>query len=767
MSMRNRIARHGQAAIRGNLLSTPREPLLFLYPTFARRSSTAQSPIEVSTLNQPPPSTSSPPDSTVDASRIVSADIDTSSLPKAAPDGTALPSRKVGARISGPVPTSTPRPQHRNRSKNIQADDAVKSAVERKIHRILSKAQQAKEQEQRKLAIQREWQARRNEELLRPGDPDWRVILQILKETTPQHGKWLAKAITITGSTQSMQRLLLGLDEDIWSIANAYDCSIKLGHRNGSGARQTFVLSGSAVSISKTMAHLLRIVPGIEINSSAQESQSRDGNEPHLNSDGFEDGQNLPDHLRFVIPAKFRDSPRLGEDGLPERPIKWSQFNFYKYVFDLTHFKVHQLRPGPSNNMERSHMSVVRDILHELFTNVVYKHCITSKAIKEAAKYFLNISRINEVRAIFNAHEIKDPELFNLMLERTAKVNDLHNFQFILNLMIRKGFSPNRGTWVTFLNANKSNVQIRLTILSAMKEKGLLQHVLALKEACQVLSITDLEISLSKLESQEEYMNQMDFKFGPDWLSSNTAHRILQVLASRGFISRSCEFLEIMESRFIKPQSFAVNTILQHCNTSRNLGGALEVMNFASRFKDFIPNEETYRILFGMAWQSKNFNLTRVVWKYACLSGEITHRIKDRIGSMIWRARPTTSEVSSRTRFLSLVADFIVGIPISLPSDENRAETTRFKNEFWAAFLEKEVAVSRDWEAARPLQVLLQEAYEMDIAWKAAQARIGEKFELSWMLMNGINVPIRPRRSVVRHGFTSFPGYETTRKDGV
>lgn len=690
----------------------------------------------------------------------MSADTSAYSLPEAALDGTALPPRRLDARISGQVPTSTPRSQHRIRVRNRQEEDVVRSPIERKMHRILYKAQKAKEEEQLRLALTREWQTQRNEELLRPGDPDWRVILQSLKESTPQHGKWLVEAIAVTVSTKSMQRLLLGLDEDIWSVANAYDCSIKLGPRKDPSASfHTFVLSGSAVSISKTTAHLLRIVPSMQINSSIIGTKDRKTQNPKY--DGFGDVQNLPGHLRYVVPADRRTTLQLREDGLPFQPIRWNKDVFYKYVFDLTHTKGFNVHPSILYHEGRSNISVIRNILHDLFANQEYKSYVTSKAIKEATNYFLNHSCIHEARAIFNNHSIKDPELFNLMLEKAGTVNDLHNFQFILNLMIRKGFLPNRATWVAFLNANKSNLQIRLAILSAMKEKGLLQHTLGLKEACRVLAISDLEISLSKLESQEEYMKQMDSKYGPDWLSSNTAHRILQVLASRGLISRSCEFLQIMESRFVKPQSIAVNTILQHCNTSRDLGGAIELMTFVPRFKDFIPDEDTYRILLVMAWQSKNLNLAKVVWKYACLSGKVVFRTRNLIHRSIWRKKPKTAQISSRIRFLSLAPQFI------LEGTEHPVSVVQVKRENLADSLKRETDDFMKLEPARPFEKMLQEALEMDTTWKVAQAKRGEKYDLKWMLENGINVPTRPLRGVVRSAVPWSAGQGMIRKCSV
>jgi pentatricopeptide repeat protein len=296
----------------------------------------------------------------------------------------------------------------------------------------------------------------------------------------------------------------------------------------------------------------------------------------------------------------------------------------------------------------------VTEIIRNLFKDPECKHAISRTACNEAMQFFVKINRLEDVRVLFVHMEMLNlpmvPETFNTMLRGAAKNEDLHNFHFILHLMLRRGLAPNGNTWIAFMMAHP-DVRVKLHILAAMTDKGLTAHPSIMKEVSQQLVQPEIDSSLEQNLSQSQFVAHMDSRYGPEWLSLDSANRALHSLGARGLISRCWEFLNFMSSRFIQYDNYSINTILHHCKQATNLTGAVELLRSLptrGNFR-FVPDEETYRILFELAWRSRSYNLARVIWRYACLSAATTHTMRTRVfRSMLYvgykNLRPTPRE---------------------------------------------------------------------------------------------------------------------------
>jgi pentatricopeptide repeat protein len=671
MSLGSRIVHRGRAALTANLASTPREPLPFLYPSWIRKSSTtgkAESSqdgrLPILSVQPNIPQQSLPPNP-------VSVSDDETSLqqrfdkPKAEFPDQEPPttSKKIKAILTGEVDYS----KSRGESCTNRHDSQL---VERQVKKIRQTEENAKRNELADSRIRNAYHTRRREEL-RSWLPDWRVILADLIKHTPQHGKWLEEALELVIPLESLPRLLHGIDDYILEIGFQHGVSIRLGEREeGTLQYRRFIVSGPATAISKTTAEVLRIAPTTEMHttSSLPPPKTEDlalevSTDKETSLTTLDEEQEVT--IRYTLFEPRAKRRRVPPEQLP-RPNIWTHVSFLDYVRALTASSVTNHLDRFGFKTKKDHNTAVTEIIRNLFKDPDCKDVISTTACNEAMRYFVKVNRLEDVRVLFVHMEMLKlpmvPETFNIMLRGAAKNEDLHNFHFILHLMLKRGFIPNGNTWIAFMMAHP-DVRVKLHILAAMKEKGLTAHPAIMKEVSQQLVQPEIDSSLEQNLSQAQFVAHMDRRYSPDWLTLDSANRVLDGLGARGLISRCWEFLNFMSSRFIEYDNYSINTILHHCKQATNLTGAVELVRTLPTRGDFpfVPDEETYRILFELAWRSRSYNLAKVIWRYACLSAATTHTMRSHVTSSMLYASHKDARATPRERWKQFAGPVIFG----------------------------------------------------------------------------------------------------------
>ncbi|KAE9377888.1 hypothetical protein N431DRAFT_399047 [Stipitochalara longipes BDJ] len=794
MSLGSRIVHRGRAALTANLAATPREPLIFLYPPWIRKSSTAgetdsnqndELPDRTVQLNIPQPPL--PPS-------FVSASDDETSLPQrfdkpqAEPfetppnqEAPAVP-KKVKAILKGKL----------DYSRNLRETHANKYdswVVERQVQKIRQTEESAKRNELSDWRIRNAYHARRREEL-RSWLPDWRVILADLIKHTPQHGKWLEEALELVIPLESLPQLLYGIDDYILDIGFQHGVSIRLGDRDeGTLQYRRFIVSGPATAISKTTAEVLRIAPSTEMNTTSKLAP--------LNTDDMAlkapsdekisltnpSNEEQEISIRYTLLEPRPKKRKVPPEQLP-RPDTWSHVSFLDYIRALTSSNVPNHLDRFGFRATKDHNTAVTEIIRNLFKDPDCKHAISRTACNEAMQYFVKINRLEDVRVLFVHMEMLKlpmvPETFNTMLRGAAKNEDLHNFHFILHLMLKRGFIPNGNTWIAFMMAHP-DVRVKLHILAAMKEKGLTAHPSIMKEVSQQLVQPEIDSSLEQNLSQAQFVAHMDRRYSPEWLSLDSANRALHSLGARGLISRCWEFLNFMSSRFIEYDNYSINTILHHCKQATNLTGAVElVRSLPSRGNfDFVPDEETYRILFELAWRSRSYNLARVVWRYACLSAATTHMMRSRVFSSMLYASHKDLRATPRERWKQFAGPVIFGsnhhgghpaqlskfTPIGIVKSDESVEESEMQ--LWKKTrdqlklkLLQDLELFKEWQPVKPFSEMLVEALERDTKWRGNGDYAN--MDMQSLIRNAISVPIAMKKGYVvrKKGYISRGEHE-------
>jgi pentatricopeptide repeat protein len=701
MSLGSRILNRGRAALTANLASTPREPLLFLYPQWIRKFSTsteaASSRHSRRTVSPLQPNISRYPLSpssvyVTDEETSLEQRFDFSTLhQRSNPNGTATTTNHSVQAILEPTTDLN------NISQGQQLDNWDTSVVERKLRKVTSAARALQNAKTANRRTRKAYQAFRREQL-RTWLPDWRVILADLNKHTPQQGKWLDNVLELVVPPESLPHLLRGIDDYILDIGYRYGCSIDLGSRDEDTQQyRCFIISGPAIAISKTTADVLRIAPDLEMKltpsliPSGTDDPALVGTSSEANSVAIMKSNKKRATIRNVVAVPGTKILKIQPGKIP-RPKKWDHVSFLDYIRTLTASSVPNHLNRFGFKMVQAHHMAVTEIIWSLFKDPECKWAISRTACNEVMEYFVKINRIEDVRVIFVYLEMLNlpmvPDTFNIMLRGAAKSEDLHNFHFILHLMLRRGFSPNGETWLAFMSANP-DIRVKLHILTAMKEKGLTSHPSIMKGVCQQVVGPEIELALQQNLGQDEFVAHMDSRYGEFWLGRDSANRILHSLGARGLISRCWEFLHLMESRFIKPDNYSFNTILHHCKQATNLNGAVELLRSLSSKMSFVPDQETYRILFELAWRTRSYNLARVIWRYACLSAETSFRMRSRIFQSMLYSRGQDFRATPRERWNQFAGPVICGAnrngkhPVQqVASTELNGNTRQFESTF-------------------------------------------------------------------------------------
>ena len=791
MSLGSRIATRGKAAIVASLTSTPREPLLFLYPQWTRDlSTTAVQHTPVRDGRRLTTCQRSYANSAIRSSNLIAEALvdSTHTTHPTRNDRDASSDQKVDVQKHGErtatqepasravrdfrVKTTIPKP-----GEKLHAQEALKKTIN-KTNRIQRIAEENARLDRRIRKVYQETRREGRESWI----PDWRVILGDLRKRTPSHPKWFEKAVSISVPESAAEKLLNGVDDNMWDIAERYDCSVALGKPDTvTGQHIEFIISGSHMAISKTAAAAMQIAPGSRLEKNRLEAQmlaNFDFSTTKSTIDSANDLSCSPT-LRFVRTEVSSTMRATRVEEIP-RPSEWTITSFADYVDQLTSMRMPNHKHHLLYKKGEEHVKIVSKTLRELFTDPKCRYSLSRTAFKRALEYFVKSSSIADARATFVVMDMMgiqmDQETFNILLRGAAKNEDLHNYHFILHLMLRRGILPNGGTWIAFLMANHDS-RIKRYIVAEMKAKGLLAHPAVLRRMCQELVVREANTSMDLGQSQDEFLEHMDARYGKDWLTVDNGNRVLHAFGARNLISRCWEFLRAMNARFVKIDHVSVDTILNHCKQQQNAAGAIEIMKLLPSFGAYTPDQFTYHALFEIAWRKRSYNLAKVVWKYACLDGATTARMRKLVASSLINATATPDPETPQTKRWRQQAGFVITNDVfehptlwaRNPRDKkNEGSSDEMSNEHAPGLkirqtvsreemvqavkrhLECDYKLFKSWKPAQPFGDVLMKAWELDHEWQRERMRTEGGEQLDWKVRDAVSVPIVSHRGAGR-----------------
>lgn len=586
--------------------------------------------------------------------------------------------------------------------------------------------------------------------------PNWRTILRDLDLYTPVHsGKWHSHALKILVPADAVKELIFGMNDNIWEVKKRTTCHIELSSADADvdAGYRTLLLSGSVKSISQATAEVFRLAPGSICNTTVQDRKP-----PTFNTDSVLE----PDLNRRSLVLRIRSEPHKSlsipkRPDLIEKPTNWTAATFATYVQSLTSMKVSSHVHMLLYESKNTHIHMVLYLLEQLFFDPEAKDAISVTAFNDAITYMMRNNQVKLARQLFVRMEMLDlpvnTESFNIMLRGCAKSNDLGTFQFLLRMMLHRGYTPDARTWLALIQTVK-NQEIKQYVVDCMKKKDLFSNPAIRKEACEQLVIVDIQQSLREGMSHDEFLHHMSDRYSKDWLNVGSASRILRVLASHGLVSRCWDFVQYMHSQNVEPNTMCYNSILGLCHKLENVEGALEIFSLMASLKMPLVHDSTYEVLFDMAWKSRSYNLTLVLWRYACMDKATTFKMRKRVQDVIISAPRPQNDVWG-TRLFTHSRPRPVGMLVSDPPKQATSSESPFAYHNTAIFntsIGDQIRQAWPWKPTRPLPQMLLAALAVDREFISSGARdLPEEQSLAWLKEHAVEIPLQSRRRLAEN----------------
>ena len=452
----------------------------------------------------------------------------------------------------------------------------------------------------------------------------------------------------------------------------------------------------------------------------------------------------------------------------------------------------------PSNSDESGETLATQEVtIQELvkhFTNREVSRYASAYSVVRTFQYLAHRRRFPEIRRIFHslaeAHYNVTASAFNTMLHAAAVAQDLHNFHFILDLMLARKVTPTWESWASLVDlVSKRSMTDAHVIRRRMLASNLLLNPAAQKSIASILVKDDFQQWLDSGKDGRQFLNHYDALFsGGEWLNPSAANALVEIRATRGQFSAVSTLLDEFDGRKCKPNVVTLNTVLTLGAKQGNTGAAIML---ASRLLmpeyRIYPNAITYAQLFNLAWHRRSFNLVRVVWRYACLQGHVSGIMGRRIRASVVAFAPPGSikaakEADRPSRnevFRTIAGKFAVGVSHNT-STLTKAATMDAEHWLLLHSTEKEADIA-DAEIVRErykrlnaiyqadftqfgkllpkvgLKRSLEKALEIDTAWK----QTGLVDDLEKMFAGALNVAVVQRN--VNDGDDSIGGRESPR----
>ncbi|OTB12375.1 hypothetical protein K445DRAFT_321107 [Daldinia sp. EC12] len=473
----------------------------------------------------------------------------------------------------------------------------------------------------------------------------WQSTFDLMFRNTVDISEILYFQIIIGRGVAAEARAILSEpDTHISQIGRRNESIVRIEETNLGNGELVLSLSGSEDSVRKTLLDIVGVVgkitavrvsdPNIETLLSSL-WKGTTGKRPEILL--FGDGEVAVDDKTLTV-QPFSNSTNYKTYRLKRRannvnrPAKWTQDSFEKYVASLVYARVPPHRARVLYPNFPDHQETVVSLLTALFTAEHTRQAASLSALKMAIEFIESRGGgfRQASRTIFNQAELlglpMDTEIFNIFLISASKAGDLAGFHSIVRAMLRKGYTPQGRSWIAFLEMIQSPA-IKRYIVTMLKHKGLNHNSSTLCAIGRQMAIIDLGRKISADFDMQTFIDKQDKKYGPRWLDTISVNRLMDVLgAHKNWDACNVLLDHIYATGITSPNAVTLNTILIHMT---NFALRIPLMkSIFTRWPKLVPNPDTYHILFRAAWTRNYPNTLRVVFRHAALARRTTPKMR-------------------------------------------------------------------------------------------------------------------------------------------
>ncbi|KAK6001310.1 hypothetical protein QM012_002641 [Aureobasidium pullulans] len=466
---------------------------------------------------------------------------------------------------------------------------------------------------------------------------DWRTPLMLLRKHTPEgdhhHVKQLARLEIPQGMRGFYPGNLYDLFLDVYLHTGCH-VQISRGDNHEHGKFHALEMSGTAATI-RLARHILNEAVQVE----------SDGDPNDRGTMGNYNTLTTPIAQDNVMPRSVWSMPHTTAKDLSKilEPEHWSFQSFAAYVAELviatpTPTSLKLVRPVdlPKN---KPHVDLVTEKLMALYTSPHSVRWASMHATVQTLQYLSRHRKVPEVRRILNFVEsqsknnpylrsvLANPSVFNVLLESASQALDLHTYNFLLRMMTDRGVVPDVETWTSLLQlVQRVSPRNAKHIITTMRQRQMLSSPVAKLGIGNATSQKDVMEWLGRGESVFDFIAHYDKLWnGKEWLDTRACNQILLVLIETGNLQDAMALIKELVNRNKKPNLVTTHILIDAASSYKDLRFAINALETTLGEAGHLqPISRTFEKLAYLAFKVRAYNVLRVVWRYACLNGDVS-----------------------------------------------------------------------------------------------------------------------------------------------
>ena len=531
------------------------------------------------------------------------------------------------------------------------------------------------------------------------------------------------------------------MKENIWFIHLRNGCKVHILHPSeGDGVNRKVVLTGSEHTM-ELVARKIRRFQTLQDNG----DPLVDIKKPPMSMVSARSGVSK---IRGVWDFGRTDSPST----LDEIVVPHSSLNTVKelteYVEDLT-------------NAHRSKSDDIASCLSALFQDDSLRHLFSTGALNRALQFLCSRNQLRVARVIFaEAQHVATIDSYNIFLRSAARQGNVLPFRRFLGMMPGAGIRPNADTWLALLEA-RTTPSAKAAVMTRMVKKGFMADIGVIRSALQLTIQDSLFAHLESGQSVDSFIALMNQTHGANWFNVSLLGQMFSVVARLKNFTAADELLDICAREGFVLDGTVFAQLLPMCKGS--IHTALHYTNRFYKFPQFTLTPQAWERLFLIAFKSRKYNISRVLWRYACMKSSATYKMKQTVLSSLTRNASHTETTDSAKKLWDLnAAKLMVGIgrlhlqkttfeelPSEFKQNPQLYLTSGYKDTEKGRALQLRVAndlIRSDMTAGvryRPnvsLPLMLEAAAIIDKEWE------GVPRPLHWQMQNAIQVTMKDKR---------------------
>ena len=463
------------------------------------------------------------------------------------------------------------------------------------------------------------------------------VMSRMPREVEKEYLDLEVKEIFVPEETLANMVGMSGMQENIFYVHIENECQVRVMNPvESNGIYRKVILTGSEGVTDSVESLFLRMQ---ELQASGDPSvKVRKPLAPFYPSRRKEYNKKSTHLIRSVWDTTISRKPMFLQPFLTSPPVVSDAKQFTEFVEDL----VNSQRPYPNSFLARKfmyphlkaewrqHYQVVAKVLVSLFELEENQKSISTGALNMALS-FLYRHELNSTakRILASAQKFATVDTFNIILQAAAVRQDLAMFSDYLRAMAKSNLRPNISTWAKFVDC-VIFPPAKKYLVTRLISSGLINDEESNK--CFVfLTLEDtFRAHLQSGQSVDAYFDKLlDKEAGANiFVSGAMISRMCNVIvALRDFIALKRLFEITREKRWPVGEA-AISDALSLFFFYGDAFGAVEFILRCMRDHSFRINPVIYEKLFIIAYREKCYNICRVLWRYACITGDVTYKMK-------------------------------------------------------------------------------------------------------------------------------------------